>query len=190
MVGWVEWAKIVASAMVGMLVGLIAEPLKEMRLRRTIKRSLYYEIVFMYRAVVVALETCKAFRNSMPLNQVRAFEYVSHVTSIQSDIARGFSFDAYKYAKSRGELYYGMLEFPQTDRIYGKCKLLVETSTTPEEYTKLMEQVVDVIETAIYDGTFNILVVEDAAPSNMKKRVHDLGYQLKEPIFGAPKRRY
>lgn len=113
-------------------------------------------------------------------------ERVKLITEIQADFNRSLTFEVLQSAKERmPELFYDLKEFPAINTIYGRIKLPQESTSMPEQYEHLMRRALFAIEQAIYEGTFNGLIIEDAAPDNMKKQVHSLVYKEKQPKPGS-----
>jgi hypothetical protein len=182
-----EWLKILISTMAGLFASLALDPLKNLWQRWKLRKRLYYEIAYMYRALAIGLAACVNFKaENRQLGKAEyAMELVKLITEIQTDFNRALTLEVLESTKTKTpELFYDLKEFPAINQIYGRVKLLKESAAAPDQYEYLLRQAIYAIEKSIYDGTLEGLIMEEAAPPNMKKQVRALIYREKEPMPG------
>jgi hypothetical protein len=181
-----EWLKILISTLAGMLSTLALEPLKGIYEKHKLRKRLYYEIVYMYRALAVGLATYNNFiLGHQPLTPALEVERVKLITAMQADFNRSLTFEIFESAKTKTpEFMYDLPEFAAVNAIYGRVKLLNESMAEPNRYAYYLKRAIWSIEQAIYDGTFRGLLIEDVTPDNMKTVVRSLIYKEREPSPG------
>jgi hypothetical protein len=158
-----DWAKSAISFGSGVLTsGLIPYVHQYVRAWQ-FRRLLYYEITWLYRALVVGVSVIE--------------ENYTDFDPVVADIKRSFTFVNFKYAKQNLEVFHLLKEAHHIDRIYGQLQILLEPFNGSSEYIPRMKYVIRSIEERIRENDLDARTLVKTCPANMRKVIENLAYR-------------
>jgi hypothetical protein len=153
-----EFAKILITALSSFAVGIISEPIRSAMMTffqaKKLRRALYIELA--------ALHSDLALR--------RDGEHTPPHQPHMAEFLRTFSFDIYKHARSKPDVFYSLPDAVAFDEIYRMYRICMSQNVKDDLALHMSKRLLEGLDRDLKDGTFNDDLFREVYPRSGYQR--------------------